>query len=206
MRSRFALTISLGLALVGVGTLAGCGSGSSSPSVAKLSSGTGTAPTRKAAPQAAGGAQAPESGGLHSVMRIRIPGSNGVKFAACMRKHGVPNLPDPNGQDLITVGSANGVNPSSPAFRRALLVCQSMLPSALTSPQENAKEEQQALKFSTCMRAHGVPDFPDPTVTGGQVELQIVGTPGSDSSPRNPTFLAARQACRGESPFGRGGS
>ena len=48
----------------------------------------------------------------------------------------------------------------------------------------------QALKFSDCMRAHGVSNFPDPGSGGG---IQV--TPGSGLNPQSPAFQAARKAC-----------
>jgi hypothetical protein len=42
------------------------------------------------------------------------------------------------------------------------------------------------------MRAHGVTDYPD----SGQVQA----TPGSDLDPDNPTYVAAKQACRSLQP------
>jgi hypothetical protein len=51
------------------------------------------------------------------------------------------------------------------------------------------------------MRSHGVSDFPDPTTPeGGGVAFQLKGGPGSDLNQNNPTFKAARQACRGLLP------
>jgi hypothetical protein len=41
--------------------------------------------------------------------------------SACMRKHGVPDMPDPNSQGTILVGS--GVDSSSPQFRAAEKTC-----------------------------------------------------------------------------------
>jgi hypothetical protein len=46
-------------------------------------------------------------------------------------------------------------------------------------------------KFSQCMRAHGIPDFPDPSGNG----LQLHSSPGSDLDPNNPTFQSAQKAC-----------
>ena len=44
--------------------------------------------------------------------------------AACMRKHGVPNFPDPtflpSGGNSINLA---GLNPQSPAFRKARNIC-----------------------------------------------------------------------------------
>jgi hypothetical protein len=60
-----------------------------------------------------------------------------------------------------------------------------------------AKAKQQALAFSACMRKHGLPDFPDPTFSGGGVQMGIQSKPGSDLNPNSPTFQAAQQACQG---------
>jgi hypothetical protein len=43
------------------------------------------------------------------------------------------------------------------------------------------------------MRAHGVPNFPDPTFSGGRASLKISGI---DSS--SPRFAAAKKACARE--------
>ncbi len=43
--------------------------------------------------------------------------------ARCMRKHGVPSFPDPNfSGNQINIGEG-GVNPDSPAFKRAAAAC-----------------------------------------------------------------------------------
>ncbi len=57
--------------------------------------------------------------------------------------------------------------------------------------------------YATCMRGHGIPDFPDPTSSpGGGVSFQINGGPGSDLDHNNPSFIAADQACRPLLPGG----
>jgi hypothetical protein len=53
-----------------------------------------------------------------------------------------------------------------------------------------------ALKFSNCMRAHGVPNFPDPV--GGGFSFPI----GSGFNPFAPGVKAAQHACRGFMPGG----
>ncbi|HTZ07898.1 MAG TPA: hypothetical protein VMB72_02430 [Acidimicrobiales bacterium] len=58
------------------------------------------------------------------------------------------------------------------------------------------KEQAQLLKFSQCMRAHGINDFPDPS--GGGIELR--GGPGTDLDPQNPKFRAAQAACAKDMP------
>jgi hypothetical protein len=57
--------------------------------------------------------------------------------------------------------------------------------------------------YATCMRSHGIPDFPDPTSSpGGGVSFQINGGPGSDLGRNNPRFVAADKSCRGLLPGG----
>jgi hypothetical protein len=46
-----------------------------------------------------------------------------ASFAACMRKHGVPSFPDPNGQGMFSPGSLKALGPSSPLFQSAFKVC-----------------------------------------------------------------------------------
>lgn len=61
----------------------------------------------------------------------------------------------------------------------------------------------QFLKFSQCMRAHGVPKFPDPSAGGG-IEFNA----GSGINPFSPAFKAAQTACHellpGGGPAGHG--
>jgi hypothetical protein len=46
-----------------------------------------------------------------------------ANFAACMRKHGVPSFPDPNGQGTFSPGSIRGLDPSAPLFQSAVKIC-----------------------------------------------------------------------------------
>jgi hypothetical protein len=62
----------------------------------------------------------------------------------------------------------------------------------------------QALQFAQCMRAHGVPNFPDPT--GGHLDLQVRQTPGSTNvngvEVNGPAFQAAMRTCHRYMPNG----
>jgi hypothetical protein len=55
-----------------------------------------------------------------------------------------------------------------------------------------ASASANAVKFSQCMREHGISDFPDPDSQG---RMQIRVTPGSDMDPNNPQFKTAQKAC-----------
>jgi hypothetical protein len=55
-----------------------------------------------------------------------------------------------------------------------------------------------ALAFGKCMRAHGVPAFPDPSTAGGGIKI------GSNSgiNPFSPAFQSAQASCRKLLPGG----
>jgi hypothetical protein len=63
--------------------------------------------------------------------------------------------------------------------------------------QLGAGKAATAAKFSACMRAHGVENFPDPSSGGG-----ISIGPSSGIDPESPTFQAAQQACQKLLPNG----
>jgi hypothetical protein len=53
-----------------------------------------------------------------------------------------------------------------------------------------------ALKFSECMRNHGITDYPDPRVEGGAISMSIKAQGGaSNLNPTSPQFQAAQKAC-----------
>jgi hypothetical protein len=181
---------------------AGCGGGAGSPGIASIASSTTVATTTTQSDlgpttKAVGGPAGAPSGGQFQ-MTMKVDPTSGAKFSACMRKHGVTSFPDPTGQGLITIHSGMGIDPGSPAFRSARSVCDKLLPNGGQPTQAQiAQRQKQMLAFSSCMRAHGLKDFPDPSNVG----LQIQSRPGSDLSPDNPTFQKAQQACQGNLPF-----
>ena len=182
---------------------AGCGGGGGSPGVANVASSTTTATTATTPKSGSGSSDKPFNsasgrGGGQFQIGMNVGTVNGAKFSACMRKHGVTNFPDPNGQGVITIHSGMGIDPGSPAFQSARTACAKLLPNGgQPTPAQVAQRQQQMLAFSACMRAHGLKDFPDPS-NGG---LQIQTHPGSDLNPDNPTFQRAQQACQKYMPF-----
>lgn len=130
--------------------------------------------------------------------------ADGVKFAKCMREHGVDAevSTGPGGGVGLSIhvsgkpqggkgedGAASGPPPGVEAAQRA---CKHFLPNEgeppKLSPAEEAKERQAALKFARCMRSHGV-DIPDPG-SSGAVEI------GGNVDPHTATFEAAQKACQ----------
>jgi hypothetical protein len=138
--------------------------------------------------------------------------SGAAAYSACMRKHGVPNFPDPDSQGRIKItsgernGQTFGVDVNSPQFKKAQQICQKLQPNGgAPDKQEQAREQQSMLRFSRCMRSHGVPNFPDPTFTAdGGIKMSMRGT---DVKLNSPQFTAAKKACKGylrNSPLGDG--
>ncbi len=60
----------------------------------------------------------------------------------------------------------------------------------------------KALKFSQCMRTHGITGYPDPRANGRQITISIHLTRGSDLNPHSPRFQAAQNACKSYMPSG----
>ncbi len=183
----------VGFALVGllvaVGLLAAaCGGGSKDPAPATGSSAT----TATVAP--GGKTGAPASSGS-STTQAEL-----VQLAQCMRSHGVPTFPDPTAQEgtFGAMVSSAGINLGSPTVQAALTACKQYTPIQNVTPAQSAAQKAQALRFSQCMRSHGVPNYPDPSsATGagtGAVHLNLNGT-GIDLS--SPTVQAAIKACGG---------
>jgi hypothetical protein len=56
----------------------------------------------------------------------------------------------------------------------------------------------QAMKFSQCMRSHGLASFPDPVQQSGGISLTIKR--GSGVDPGSPKFKTAEAACRKFAP------
>lgn len=127
------------------------------------------------------------------------------KFSQCMRDHGV-NVPDPqtvNGGGVavkVTPGPNDAaINPDSQQFKDAQNACKQYLPNGGNlSPEQQAQQQQNALKFAQCMRAHGV-DIPDPKPGTGGVVIQGNGSDnggGPVINPDDPKFQAAQKACQ----------
>jgi hypothetical protein len=66
-----------------------------------------------------------------------------------------------------------------------------------SSHGSTASPEQAAVAFAKCMRANGVPDFPDPTAGGGFFFRRSAGI-----DPSSPAFKAARAKCHELLPGG----
>ena len=119
-----------------------------------------------------------------------------VAYSACMRSHGVPNYPDPGSGGAIAKADAQQLGVSSSQLQAAQRSCQHLYPTnggtlgaSLRQCEETGNCPQamvhqvvnSMLAFSRCMRSHGVPNWPDPTVDSeGRPGFNLVAIHGTD--------------------------
>jgi hypothetical protein len=116
-----------------------------------------------------------------------------VAFAHCVRTHGVPKYPDPNSSGQLVKASLQQLGVSGARFQAATRLCNHLLPNGGGGPNPAQVQYVRALalRFSPCMRAHGVPNFPDPDSNG---RIPDPASLGIDQG--SPKFQTANQACR----------
>jgi hypothetical protein len=56
-----------------------------------------------------------------------------LKYAECMRSHGVEKFPDPGAGKQLDVGKRSGIDPNAPAFKSAQQACQTLVPHSALS-------------------------------------------------------------------------
>jgi hypothetical protein len=112
-----------------------------------------------------------------------------------MRTNGVRDFPDPdaNGRFSLTHGEG-GINQDDPTFLAAAEKCRALAPGGEHENFGDPAFVEAMREFSTCMRANGLPDFPDPDAEG---RLR-----GSGHEAQGPTYEAAFAACRDRLPGG----
>jgi hypothetical protein len=124
-----------------------------------------------------------------------------LEEAQCMRSHGVPNFPDPSpgGPSVIP----NWINPQAPAFKSAEKPCARYLGGGSGQGSGSESEKLQLLNLAKCLRAHGLPNFPDPTTSPppapppGSHTGNAIGIGGAYLviPPRSPALERAAAAC-----------
>ena len=162
------------IAATGALLVAGCGSSSTSTTTA-----TGAASNAGSPAVSAGG----DSGAPSPPAGVA---ADALKFARCIRSHGVSDFPDPSNRGQLTIPRDDR---NTPAFESARKACQSLMPGgAGGSQQKSDMSRAQELQLAQCMRSHGVPNFPDPNASGG---LSLNGI-----NPNSPAVKAALQKCQ----------
>jgi hypothetical protein len=181
------------LALVAlIGLLSeGCGSNASSETGTASSTGT-TSSTRAAS------STSTTSSGADKKLTAR---DKAVKFAECIRAHGVRDFPDPNEKNQFEYG----VSVTPTVWKQATTACKDLQPPGTLSGKRTPKQQSAALRFAQCIRDNGVKDFPDPV--NGEPLVDTYKIPSSNK-PGGMTILnAAMRKCGdalGEAAGGQG--
>jgi hypothetical protein len=115
---------------------------------------------------------------------------SGVLYASCMRAHGISNFPDPEAGGGFDIPLSLDLK-SNPQWHSTVQACQSDLPGGgpASKLREHSISLRSELKFATCLRSHGITDFPDPNSQG---TFHISGGINMNS----PQFEAANTACQ----------
>jgi hypothetical protein len=113
-----------------------------------------------------------------------------VKFAECIRAHGVRDFPDPNAKNDFEYG----VSVSATVWTRAVDACKDLQPPGTLSAKRTPKQQSATLRLAQCVRANGVKDFPDPV--NGEPVVDTYKIPSSNRPGGMAILNAALQKCR----------
>jgi hypothetical protein len=111
-----------------------------------------------------------------------------------MRSHGVSNFPDDPtspGFNAAMAALKEGGAMSSPEFQAAARACAKYAPPRTPPPQISSQDRADYLKAAACMRNHGIVGFPDPVISGDNVNFPIPQGMNTNST----QFLRAREIC-----------
>ena len=81
-----------------------------------------------------------------------------MKFAECIRAHGVSDFPDPDAKNDFEYG----VSVTPAVWKQATTACKDLQPPGTLSAKRTPKQQSASLRFAQCIRDNGVKDFPDP--------------------------------------------
>ena len=124
------------------------------------------------------------------------------EFAECMRGEGI-DIPDPE----PGTGPAAGKGPGGPGIAirvegggankgkvdAAMQKCRSLLPNGGEMKPLTPEQLERQRELATCMRANGVPDFPDPDPNGGGAIMKEFSKDSADLD----AMKKAIEKCRG---------
>jgi hypothetical protein len=117
------------------------------------------------------------------------------QYSQCMREHGVPSFGDPELRDRgpswpVPTGVPDAqVNAAEQSCQQIL----SALPAELVSaPPVSDADMQKLLQFAQCIRANGIPEWPDPKSDG---TFPLHGTP-LEAEGKSQRLHNAEKACQ----------
>ena len=128
-----------------------------------------------------------------SASAASVQGNGAIAFSRCMRSHGVSAYPDPGTGGLLPKKTPQQLGVAASVLQAAQRACMHLVPNGgRPTPAQVQQYKSVMLTYARCIRAHGVPNMPDPDSRG---HLDI--GPGSGievNSPRSrpPTRHASR--------------
>jgi hypothetical protein len=162
-------------ALLALALLPGCGTGDKTPHVASVAAGSPSAPAGT------------------------DRGSQIQHYSDCLRGNGVTLLDQPTDEGMPQIDKERT---NIGVVNTAEEKCRQYLPSAVNTagPDPQAIEAQRRL--AECLRAHGVPDYPDPDPATGDARVsdELAGRLKTD-----PTLASALRSCQQQVPPAAGG-
>ncbi len=119
-----------------------------------------------------------------------------LAYAHCMRGHGVADFPDPTGRGfaILQHGAGGDLNGADPTFVAANQACRALIAGEQRSAPPSSQKLAAEVRWARCLRAHGVPGFPDPNAQGAFDSAKF-----DDGA---PAFQRASRACNGVEPAG----
>jgi hypothetical protein len=157
--------------LAALATVALIGTGCSNGSAENGNTGTGTATT---------------SSGADKKLTAR---DEAVKFAECIRAHGVSDFPDPNEKNQFEYG----VSVTPAVWKQATTACKDLQPPGTLSGKRTPKQQSASLRSAQCIRDNGVKDFPDPV--NGEPLVDTTKIPSSNTANGMTILNAAMHKC-----------
>jgi hypothetical protein len=127
-----------------------------------------------------------------------------LAYAKCMRSHGITNFPDPTVQDSahskgVGFNMPSSIDQHSAQFTSASKLCRKQTGFGHISPAQLQAAMNALLKYSECMRSHGITNFPDPQENSQSIGFSLPPGGIDQSSPR---FKAASKTCQPLLPGG----
>jgi hypothetical protein len=158
-------------------------------------------------PSSTGPGGSPNAGGSANSQSANSPL---LTFAQCMRSHRVPDFPDPQpGASNAKFPTAQQLGVSNSRYQAAENACQHLLPAGIDDefPPAEAQLLLNGMRtFSQCVRSHGVPNWPDPTLDSQGRPLFPLSSHGFTLEQAHSPQLGAKEAeCQHLIPRALGG-
>src|SRR5580693_3572352 len=162
-------------------------------------------------PSPAGSGGSPAAGGSGT-------SPSAVAYSHCIRANGVPNFPDPPSGGQVPKADPQELGVSSSRLQAAQRDCQHLYPTnggaigaSLRQCEETGDCPQAMVQrvlnsmrmVARCMRSHGVPNWPDPSVDSeGRPDFNLLHVHGFD--PNSPQINNKMNECGHAMPAGAG--